>query len=165
MGNPNDPYLFIMKRRLLIIGFLFSAIIISRIGCCQKNFVPGYLIDLKGDTLHGLIDFRNPDVNPDRISFKSNLNNTPVLFNPTSIKGFAVENEIYESAIVTVDKSSNRTSEISYYTGFDLRTDTVFLRTLIQGNKSLFYYFDMFGKEHFFIKQDAEFELLVYKKY
>jgi hypothetical protein len=154
-----------MKRLLLIIGFLSSGISFSLTCSCQKNFIPGYLINLNGDTLHGFIDYRNSDVNPNLISFKTTLDKSPVLFHPTSIKSFALPNEIFESAIISVDKASNRTGEISYYAGFDLREDTVFLRTLIQGIKSLYYYFDMFGKEHFFIKKGTEFELLVYKKY
>lgn len=154
-----------MKYLLLTVAFFVYAILLPPMGSCQVNFIPGYLVDINGDTLHGFIDYRARDVNPDQIYFKTSLNNIPAVYYPISIKGFAIQNEIYESAVVIVDKNPVKTEEISYSAEFDPRKDTVFLQTLIQGIKSLYYYFDTFGKEHFFIKRGIEFELLVFQRY
>ena len=36
----------------------------------QSNYKPGYLVTIKGDTLHGLIDYRQWDNNPGAVAFK-----------------------------------------------------------------------------------------------
>ena len=67
--------------------------------------MPGYVIKIGGDTLKGLIDYRDWDENPDIIFFKEKLVDNEINFKPLEIQGFAVSNVKYESAIIETEIS------------------------------------------------------------
>lgn len=66
----------------------------------QKTFEPGYILPLQGDTVRGLIDFRNWAKNPDEISFKLSESAEATSYRPVDIKAFVVGGEKYVSAVV-----------------------------------------------------------------
>ncbi len=53
----------------IILGLLFLFMFLQA-SFCQENYQPGYIVGLKGDTLHGFINYRNWERNPDKISFR-----------------------------------------------------------------------------------------------
>ncbi len=97
-----------VKRIIVTLFVLF----IFQTSFCQENYLPGYIITLKGDTLHGFIDYRNWDRNPDKISFKEKLSDNKLIYSSLIIKGFGVLDEIYESAIVETEISSDQTNNL-----------------------------------------------------
>lgn len=129
----------------------------------QKNYQPGYIINLAGDTLNGSINYKNWGVNPKEISFINEKGEISRLASE-DIKSFFVSGENYVSAIVNIDDNPYKTA-VSYSDEYTYRTDTVFLRSLVLGRKSLYYYKGMDDKEHFFIGTDEGYELLHYKLY
>jgi len=131
----------------------------------QENYLSGYVILSGGDTIHGYIDYRNWRINPDKISFKKELSDNNIIYTPLSCKGFSVQDEKYESGIISTELSPTNTSELNDNSELIIKTDTTFLQTIIQGKKSLYYFLNNSGKEQFYIKKDTAFELLVYKKY
>lgn len=131
----------------------------------QENFKSGYIIDQKGDTIKGLIDYRNWGVNPKMIIFKKSMEDQNISYSPLDIKKFGVESEIYEGAIVNIDKSSIVTENLSKKAEIEYQRDTIFLQTLIGGEKNLFFYRDFNKKTYFIIKQGDTFDYLVYKIY
>jgi len=151
------------KLSIITILVLFSGSV--KIAYSQENFQPASVFTLNGDTLHGFIDYRNWDKNPNSISFRQSNVSSATNFNPINISGFSVLNELYISAIVKAESSPYQLNELSYYAAIKTRTDTVFLRCMFQGTKNLFYYNDKNGKPQFYLKQWPDFELLVYKKY
>jgi|FLOH01.1.fsa_nt_gi hypothetical protein len=126
---------------------------------------PGYVIKLNNDTLHGYIDYKNWEKNPKQIIFKRSELGASMLFTTKSIFEFSANNEIYRSAIVETDVSEFRTSDLTLSSDLNLIVDTVFLRALIIGTKSLYYLNDARGQECFYIEQNNKYELLVYKIY
>lgn len=142
------------------------AIFIFQTSFCQENYLPGYLI-LKGDTLHGFIDYRNWEGNPEKISFKKAINDNTLIYTPMDIQSFGVADELYESAIIKTEISPINVGDISDENNADLNIETVpaFLQTIIKGKKSLYFYRNKIGKDQFYIRQDSEYNLLVYKKY
>lgn len=132
---------------------------------CQKNYLPGYIIPLKGDTIHGFVDYRNWEKNPDKIAFKEKSGDQPSAYTPLDIKEFGVLDEIYKGAVVETENSPFEIKDLRYDRELDIKTDTIFLQTLVKGEKSLYYYRNKAGKDQFYIKQDSSFNLLVYKKY
>ncbi len=130
----------------------------------QENFLPGYVIELDGDTIKGLIDYRNWGKNPEKISFQQ-AGGEERLYTPSQIQGFGVEDELYLSAVVDTEISPLQSGKILPEPQLRLKTDTAFLQTMISGPKSLYYYMDKDGKEHFYIGKDGAFTLLIYKKY
>ena len=155
MKNRIFSKLFILVLILLLVNTTY----------CQKNFLPGYVINLKGDSVKGFINYRNWDTNPKKIDFKKSADGKIAYITPAGIKEFGVADESYKSGIVEVDESYNDLISLTYSEEFKYRVDTAFLQTLVQGVKSLYRYKDLKGKEQFFIGQTTGFELLQYKEY
>ncbi|MCD4790902.1 MAG: hypothetical protein K8R37_12965 [Bacteroidales bacterium] len=145
--------------------FLIINLFIINSTFSQKNFEPGYVINIKGDSIKGLIDYRNWEKNPESIIFKTNLYAKEIIYTPIDIIKFCVANEIYMSGIVEIDESPFKTKDLTYYNVAQNKIDTVFLQTLIYGEKSLFSLKDKKGKKHFFIGMDNEFETLIFRQY
>lgn len=131
----------------------------------QENFQAAKVFTLSGDTLKGFIDYRNWGKNPQVISFKESENSVANNYKPLTIKGFNVNNELYVGAIVEAEASPYNMDELNTIPDIIRRTDTTFLRVMIQGAKNLYLNIDKKGKEQFYINQWPNFELLVYKKY
>ena len=138
---------------------------ICQVAFAQENFLPGYIIPLHGDTLHGLIDYRNWDKNPDKIAFKEKPGDAKSIYSPLKVKAFGVLDETYESAVVETETSPTETKELGYDKELVIKLDTAFLQAVVKGEKSLYYYKNRRGKEQFYIREDSSFKLLVYKKY
>jgi len=148
------------KITLLVFGLLlFNACL------AQENYLQAYVIGLKGDTIHGFIDYRNWGKNPDTIMFKNQLTDQPIIHTPLSIKNFCVDDEIYASAVLLNDISPFLTGELEHGKEPNLKKDTIFLQSLVLGEKSLYLYKNSMGKDVFYIGTDTTFTLLEYKRY
>lgn len=130
----------------------------------QENFLPGYIIDLKGDTTKGFIDYRNWDKNPKDVVFRNDTDGIKSTYKPLDISEFRVLDELYESAIVEIETSPVLTAKLKPDPELYFAIDTTFLQTVIRGTKSLYYLKDRTGKSHFYTK-DSLFRLLIYKRY
>jgi hypothetical protein len=134
----------------------------------QVNFQPGYVVSLQGDTLKGYIDYRNWERNPKLISFSETPEGSRQEFHALGIRSFFVSGDLYEGAIVKVETSSTITDGLTYKFEPELRTDTVFVRTLVRGEKSLYHYYytgGPIGKDQFYIRAANGLELLIFKSY
>lgn len=127
-----------------------------------QNFQPGFIIDLKGDTIKGQIDYKRWDRNPKSITFRQEVQTST--FHPNEIQSFSVESENYQSAIVDVDVSPYKPNDLTQSPEPEYKRDTVFLQSVFQGKKNLFFLKDRNAKKHFYIL-DNGFEPLVYKQY
>ncbi|HLO60297.1 MAG TPA: hypothetical protein VK179_16215 [Bacteroidales bacterium] len=130
----------------------------------QENFIEGYIVSTKNDTLYGKIDYREWLQNPERIDFL-NSNSKITAYSPYDILGFNVSGESYKSATVKTEQSPVNTQELNFSPELILKTKTVFLLNLVDGEKQLFVYHDSLGKEHFYIPTDSGMTLLIYKVY
>ncbi len=131
----------------------------------ENKFKPGYVITLCNDTLHGYIDYKKWETNPNKILFKETMAGAGSYFTPELIWGFHTNGEVYRSANVKIEQSSIKKNELSLTRDFIFITDLVFLRAVILGEKELFQLKDSRGKESYYIKKDSIYEWLVYKKY
>lgn len=138
---------------------------LMQISFSQKNYLPGYIITLKGDTLQGFIDYRDWRINPEIIYFKEKTNSQENSYTPVTINEFKVFGQIYVSAIVNSEISSPHAGNLEFAPTLHLKIDTTFLQTVFKANKSLFYFRNNYGNENFYIRQNTQYELLVYKKY
>ncbi|MGZ3814058.1 MAG: hypothetical protein ACXVJN_20060, partial [Mucilaginibacter sp.] len=55
--------------KLSVLFFLLPLISVA-----QSNYKPGYVVTLKGDTIHGFINYREWNKNPRQIAFKNDIN-------------------------------------------------------------------------------------------
>ena len=149
-------------RKLL---FLLLGITFFHISYSQENYLPGYIINSRNDTLHGYIDYRNWGENPTVIHFKEKADGKVNRYTTLDIKGFYVQDEMYISAIVEKETSPIKINQLNQNPALNLKTDTIFLQTLFDGAKSLYYYRTANGKDNFYIKLDSVFELLIFKRY
>jgi hypothetical protein len=141
------------ETRLTLIG-IFIGLFIFQISFSQENYIPGLIIRSNNDTLFGYVDYRNWGRNPDKINFKLSLETDLYSFGPANINEFRVKDEIYVSGIVILEDGHHINKIV----------DTVFLQTLIKGEKSLYYYKSGYGIVYFFIKTDENYELLIYQR-
>ncbi|NVO19872.1 MAG: PorT family protein [Bacteroidetes bacterium] len=132
----------------------------------QRNFHPGYLISHSGDTIRGNIKYKNPAYNPEYILFRASDTSDIRKINPADISGFGIGNQLYVSA--NVERTYTSTYQL-YYSDYspapETRKETVFLKTLVDGAKSLYVLQTSIGVLNFYIRQDNVFTFLVYKKY
>lgn len=131
----------------------------------QENLQPGYVILKSGDTLRGIIDYRNWENNPKSISFRADAFSPDVNYTTNTINCFVVNNEVYVTAVVAAEISETQINELNFLPKIVTRIDTTFLQVIVSGEKSLYYYSDKIGKKHFYIGKPDGFELLIYKKY
>jgi len=153
------------KLKFLLPGLIVIGIWNVQPSFSQKNFSPGYVINLNGDTIKGYVDYKNRNVNPDKIDFKLKTDEMPIKYSPEDIKEFGVRDEIYVSAIVETEVSSDDVDINDQDPEIKIEVDRVFLQTLFKGDKNLYYYKSSFRKDNFYIKQDTIIELLIHKKY
>lgn len=137
-----------------------AALFFLQVGLAQENYVSGYVITLKGDTLTGWIDYRNWGDNPEKIRFKDVYESSEqAIYTSKELLRFSVADEIYQTAIVETP-ISNKTSTIPEW-AFDFpKKDTVFLQAIIEGEKSLYHH-----NGYLYVENDGAFDLLVFTTY
>ena len=148
--------------KVFLVVVFFSLIQVS---FAQQNYLPGKIIQLNGDTVSGLIDYRNWSSNPKIITFKKSEESKPQVFTSKSIRGFFVNNERYVAASFNIEVSPTQTNLLTENAVFITNRESGFLTVLIDGKKPLYYFKDAKGKNNFYIKNDTAYELLLHKKY
>lgn len=148
----------------ILILFLISMSTISQ-AHARPQFLPGYIVDLKHDTIHGLIEYEEWTSNPEFIRFKPSNYRTPVEYDPIDIVAFGVLGKEFNTAIVQKEISPFRDSELEKDSKLNLIQDTVFLQTLVGGTKSLHYLKEWDDRVQFYIKEDTTYTLLLHKIY
>ncbi len=146
----------------------FSAFLLM-VALCQNalsqvNFQPCTIVKNNGDTLLGELDYREWDKNPQEISFRPSKNDKTTQFNAAEINSFTCMDDTYLGAIVEVDGGPFKDPDLKASDKPEWRTDTTFLRVLIDGKKTLLFHKDVKEKEHFFILVAGDFRLLFYKR-
>src|SRR5690349_4652164 len=151
-----------MKKFLTLTLFLFCSLGL----CAQSNFVPARIVKSPGDTLSGFVDNRDWRQNPRVVRYKG-ADGVVSEYRPINVTGFYLDEtkEWYRSAILAVDKSSLKDTDV--LDGVDQRgvkTDTVFLRTLIKGRLSLYYLYDESARGHYVAEKGGQFKELWIQK-
>ncbi len=156
-----------MKLNLFLktIVFIFIGICVYLNSFAQENYLQGNIISLTGDTISGFIDYRNWDRNPQQINFKEKLTGENIVYTPTQINSFSVNNENYIGAVVKIETSPIKTNSLNSDPKFKFETDTCFLQVIVQGVKSLYQYKNSNWKDYFYIKEGECINLLERKKY
>ena len=124
----------------------------------QSNYKPGYVIDLKGDTIKGYIDYQEWDRSPDTIKFKKTLAGGRSLYGANDIKYFDVDGvDQYKSFTVLISNAEVDPNKLEYAKDTTFRTGTVFLRVLQQGSKVAMYSYKDKTKARYYIGAAPDF--------
>ncbi|WP_345954395.1 hypothetical protein [Mucilaginibacter sp. PAMB04168] len=116
---------------LFILIFLFAGI-----GHAQSNYKPGIVIQSKGDTLKGLINYREWSSSPEYCEFKTDLSQKAQRFYPNSIQSFEIaglEKYLAYSGRISMDK--NVFPDVSPSLDTTTTPDTIFLKFAYQGRQ------------------------------
>ena len=139
-----------IKAYRLILPFLLVPFLLS----AQSSFKPGLVVTLKGDTLHGIINYSDWQNNPSGISFKSSSNNSTTRFTANDITYFSVSAGYLAEYRRYAGPLSMNNININYLpVGRDtsFRTDTVFLKVVQKGKNLVLYSYSDNFKTRFFI--------------
>lgn len=130
-----------------------------------QNYVSGYVIVAPGDTLNGMIDYLEGMQNPKYINFKkSRQDQQTTIYMPADIIEWGESGRVFRSATVDVELSADKTPGLDTVSDLHIEKRQVFLRTIVFGEKSLFQ-LTLPYKELFYIYNNGNYELLIYKRY
>jgi hypothetical protein len=121
-----------------VISLVLTSLIIL-VAKAQSDFRPGYIITLRDDTIHGLINFSGDKANAKSCVFKKEADFETVTYIPAEIKSYRfIDGKYYISSNLLNYKLD----------------DHVFIEYVIKGSVSIYYYQDEV-KDHYFVSKDT----------
>ena len=147
-------------RRIAILNF-FLLLIPTNYLFSQAKFEKGFIVTLQNDTIFGLIKNYDRVKNPGNLSFKETKKSKIKIYKPEDIKKFRVGPDLYLSARINLSELSGKTDTADNKSA----PVWVFLLTMVEGTKCLYYYTDRSLSGHYYITQDKDFTLLNYSEY
>jgi hypothetical protein len=132
---------------------LFAAVLLPLFSIAQSNYKPGFVVNLKGDTIHGSVDYKEWDNNPREIAFKSGMNETnPENYSIKNTLAFTITGlEQFQRFILPVSTDPVEISKLPLKLDTTTVIDTVFLKVNTKGKYlTLFRYTDNI-KTRFFL--------------
>jgi len=152
-----------MKKQLLVLILITISSIPSY---AQLNFEKGYLIDETDNRVECLIkndDWKN---NPKEFKYKMNDEGNIQDASIENIKEFGVYDKFrFIKTKVDIDRSSDFVNNLSDQKEPIFKEEVLFLKVLIEGEASLYQYYEDTLKRYFFKIDDSEIKQLVYKRY
>ncbi|RYY14969.1 MAG: hypothetical protein EOO04_29400 [Chitinophagaceae bacterium] len=154
--------------KILLLSAVASALTFS--GWSQANFKNATIVNNNGDTLHGQINYKEWNVNPKAISFKTNNGkHSNTKYAVKDIRYFEIENmEYYERFPVSVSMDKIAPiAELSMFADNTVVRDTVMLKIIQKGKfVDLFSYRDRVKTRYYIKEHDADAPVeLIYKRY
>ena len=143
---------------------LLAVMLLPLFSLAQSNYKPGYIVTLKGDTVRGFIDYKEWNLTPTFINFKTAISdNKSRKFTPAEISFFNINGlEAYQryTGPISMDVTDERRISNSRDTSFN--TVTVFFKVLQKGaNLALYSYSDELKLRLFVVEgTDAPVELV-----
>lgn len=123
-----------MKTHLLC-AFTIALTLLFSTKLFAQNYRPGYIVQAAGDTIQGLIRYREGDRNYKSCLFKTNEDSEAREYTPDNSLAFKIDNDALFESKKIVDKKGNAT--------------TAFLEVLVHGNLNLYEY-----KELLFLEKE-----------
>ena len=151
-----------MKKQILVL----LLIIITSSSYSQSNFEKGYFLnnaDQKIECLIYNVDWKN---NPTKFDYKIAEDAEVQTETVDKIKEFALDGgNKYLRAKIDIDRSSDDVKKMTAERNPVFTKEELFLKVIIEGEASLYYYRDGSLKRYFYQKNNSEIAQLVYKRY
>lgn len=147
---------------------LLTLIILPALSYAQSNYQQGYVVNLKGDTLHGFIDNKDWDSNPIAINFKTAIEDkNPQKFTVNDISFFNVGRLSFEKYAGPISTDIININKLSEGRDTSFRIDTVFLQILQKGKNVAIYSYSDDIRTRFYIGEKPDYKPveLVYRLY
>jgi len=123
----------------------------------QRNFKPGYIVTLSGDTTKGFVDYKEWNRNPSEVTFKTTEQTASQQYSPNEIKAFGVNQfDHYQRYIGPVTTGAVDLADLGSGIDSSFVLEHVFLR-IIAGSKNLtlYNYTDRIKKRYFISDQNS----------
>ena len=132
----------------------------------QVNFEEGYYVNNEGEKTSGFIKNLDWENNPTEFEFSKTLDGTSETLTTKSVSEFSVKNGAkYVRYKVPLDRSSDDMNRLSSERSPSFTNETLFLKSLVEGNYTLFEFVDRNLRRFFYQKNLGEVEQLVYKRF
>lgn len=155
-----------MKTSLLKQFLFVTLFMITCTSFAQVIFEPAYYIDNSNSRVAGFIQNVEWVDNPTEIKFKSNEQSESKTLPIENIKEFGIVNgAVYSRYDVAIDKSSDDNDNLSEVRAPEFENETLFLKKIIEGKASLYYYSGSGVKRFFYTLDDSGIQQLVYKRF
>lgn len=151
--------------RFVRLALILTAVLFFNVSDAQDLFQPGIVYGIKGDTLKGMINYYGWTNPKPKISFIEEGKDTAVVLTPNRISGFETGGNKYRSAAVKTEMTLNNIELLVSNPNLRLSNDTVFLRLIVQGEKSLWFFRNKVHNDQFYIDENGSLSLLIFKKY
>lgn len=151
-----------MKTQLLLLTILLSAFN----AFSQSDFVPGYIIQSNGDKVNCLIKNEDWKGTPTIFYYKLSENDEAKIGTVSSIKEFgSFDTFKYIVATISMEQSDDKVEFLKEDRNPDFKEETIFLKTLIEGDASLYFNIKNGGNRFFYKMKDGEIQPLIYKRF
>jgi hypothetical protein len=148
------------------INLFLIAINISISGLCQINFEKGYFINNENGKTECFIKNIDGITNPTDFKYTMTKNAEVLRANIKDVKEFCINNSVkFIRADIDIDTSSCLLNELSYERNPLWAHKRLFLKVLIEGKASLFFYTDGKIERFFYLISDKVIKQLVFKEY
>ncbi|MBO6184839.1 MAG: hypothetical protein J6O88_09140 [Chryseobacterium sp.] len=146
--------------------FFACTLFLSSFYYSQVVFEEGYIINKEGEKTVCLIKNYEWKSNPSQLEYKIEGNNSINTIQTSKIKEFSVDNVVYVSANVLIDRSSKNIDKLSTSKNFDNKEEIVLLKNIVDEPISLYRFYDGSVLRFYYKKRDEEtFHQLEYKEY
>lgn len=138
---------------LLLLSFFIPFLLSA-----QAHYKSGFVVTQPGDTLKGFINYREWNNNPKEIEFKTSLDAANhQTYTPQDLKSFNIDGyDLYEAFAVPVSMNKVNYREIIDANDTAAVTSTVFLKTLLKGDRvNLYLYRDKIKERFYLLDKEA----------
>lgn len=153
----------------IYISLLFAIFLLPSFGHSQSNYKAGYIVNLKGDTTRGYVNYKEWDNNPRSITFKKEIKQSEQKsFSTNDITAFGVTGQLYyQRYVVTASQDPSELNNMNTHLDTSKRVDTVFLRLLNKGRYLALYSLKDNVKSRYYLLENGQSEPyeLIYHAY
>lgn len=146
--------------------FTFLIILFSIFNLFAQKYESGYYIDNSGNKFEGFIknvDWKN---NPKSFEFKKNIDDNNLTITIEMCKEFSIDNvSKFTRSKVQIEKSTLVLQNIDFEKELIFVEETIFLKHLITGKNTLYYFYEGGLEKFFYSKDDQTIKQLIYVKF
>ncbi|MBF6609393.1 MAG: outer membrane beta-barrel protein [Flavobacterium sp.] len=151
-----------MKKFTLTFCFIVCACLAS----AQIRWEPGYFIDNAGQRTEGLIQNRDWNDNPTSFQYKVSADSPEIKRTIEDVQEFSIAGQSkYIRATVDMERASNKLGDYQTDKQPVFKSETLFLKVLVQGENTLYHYTESGLSKFFFSNNDTGITQLIYIKY
>ena len=131
-----------------------------------QDYFPGELTLRDGTTRSGQVALEGNSVLTGKVRLRTGESETPTTYSATEVDRLTIDGQHYRGGVVEVEQTRYDLGSLTQEKEWQLVTDTVFLRTVVSGDRALYVLDRVAGADQFYVPDGAGgYTLLRYKRY